>query len=67
MILGKAFRAIMEEDIRHALKAAELWKRYAEVGEFRSEEGKKAIFAMGEHFRDMAEKRRARLDSMKDA
>ncbi len=65
MSLGEAFKAIMEEDIRHALKAAELWKRYAEVGEFRSEEGKKAILEMGEYFRDKAEKTKARLQ--KDA
>jgi hypothetical protein len=61
MSLSKAFKAIMEEDVRHKLKSAELWDHYAEVGEFKSEEGRKAVFAMGKHFRDSAAKTKVRL------
>jgi hypothetical protein len=66
MILGKAYEAIVEEDIRHALKSAELWEHYAEVGEFK-DGGKKGVLGMAQHFREIAEKRKSRLGSMKNA
>ena len=64
MSVSEAFKAIMEEDIRHKLKSAELWDHYAEVGEFKSEEGRKAVFAMGKHFRDSVARTKARLKEM---
>ena len=63
MIVGKAYEAIVKEDIRHALKSAELWGHYAEVGEFK-EGGKKGVLGMAQHFRETAEKRKARLQGM---
>ena len=64
MSLSEAFKAIMEEDVRHKLKSAELWDHYAEVGEFKSEDGRKVVFAMGKHFRDSAAKTKVRLQGI---